>query len=139
MLAYLFLPLSVAFIKQVAYFIDVCFTFFCNGYISEGNSEPQVLLTNAYMHTYTVGMNNIQYTVRNVPEDLDKKLRLRSKKSGQSFNMTLIQALRSSIKNPKSQTGSDIDWLYGSGGIGKEELQAFADQRAIDKGAWNLK
>lgn len=87
---------------------------------------------------YTVGMNNIQYTIRNIPEDLDKKLRLRSKKRGESFNKTLIQALSSSATQA-SDASNDLDWFYGSGGIGKEELQAFADQRIIDKSAWNTK
>ena len=83
-------------------------------------------------------MNNIQYTIRNVPEDLDKKLRLRSKKRDESFNKTLIQALSSSTTQANN-TSSDLDWFYGSGGIGKEELQAFADQRIIDKSAWDSK
>ena len=96
-----------------------------------------LLLTRVYMCMYTVCMSNIQYTIRNIPEDLDKKLRLRSKKRGESFNKTLIQALSSSTT--LTNTSSDIDWFYGSGGIGSEELQAFADQRIIDKAAWNLK
>lgn len=87
---------------------------------------------------YTVGMSNIQYTIRNIPEDLDKKLRLRSKKRGESFNKTLIQALNSSTAQ-NNNASSDMDWFYGSGDIGSEELQAFADQRVIDKSAWKVK
>ncbi len=87
---------------------------------------------------YTVGMNSIQYTIRNVPEDLDKKLRLRSKKRSESFNKTLIRALSAST-TPGSNTTDDLDWFYGSGGIGKDELQAFANQRVIDRSAWNAK
>ena len=82
-------------------------------------------------------MSNIQYTIRNVPEDLDRRLRLRSKKSGQSFNATLIQALHATtISTKEAGSSSDIDWLYGSGGIGQEELDAFAQQRIVDKNAW---
>jgi plasmid stability protein len=87
---------------------------------------------------YAVGMGNIQYTIRNIPEDLDKRLRLRSQKSGQTFNTTLIQALRSAM-TPHKLAGpapSDIDWFYGSGGLGEEELKAFAEQRVVDKKAW---
>lgn len=79
-------------------------------------------------------MKSIQYTIRNIPEDLDKKLRLRSKKQGESFNKTLIKALSSSLA--ETNTSSDLDWFYGSGGIGDEELQAFEDQRVIDSSAW---
>jgi plasmid stability protein len=85
---------------------------------------------------YAVCMSNIQYTIRNIPDDLDKKLRQRSKKSGLSFNKTLLQALNNSVNNHNSKTNSDIDWLYGSGGIGAEEQQAFSKQRGIDKKAW---
>ena len=92
----------------------------------------------AYTVVYTVGMKNIQYTIRNVPQDLDAKLRLRSKKRGESFNKTLIHALISSTM-PANDTSSDLDWLYGSGGIGREELRAFADQRIVDKDAWDTK
>lgn len=95
-------------------------------------------LTYVYILMYSVGMSNIQYTIRNIPEDLDRKLRLRSKKRGESFNKTLIQALSSSTTQTKG-TSSDLDWFYGSGGIGKEELKAFADQRTIDKSAWDTK
>lgn len=84
-------------------------------------------------------MSDIQYTIRNVPEDLDRKLRTRSKKSGQTFNATLVQALRSSVNAPKDHMKSDLDWFYGSGGIGKEEMQAFEDQRTIDNEAWKQK
>ncbi len=87
---------------------------------------------------YTVGMSNIQYTIRNVPEDLDKLLRLRAKKSGESFNKTLLKSLISSTQQAKS-SHSDLDWFYGSGGIGQEELSVFADQRTIDKAAWAKK
>jgi len=89
---------------------------------------------------YTVGMSKIQYTIRNVPIDLDKKLRLRSKKSGRTFNETLLRALDSSIMTTgKNATSSDLDWFYGSGGLGSEELNAFADQRIIDESAWKSK
>jgi len=92
------------------------------------------------MHNmYIAGMSNIQYTIRNVPIDLDKKLRLRSKKSGQTFNETLLRALDSSIVPGKNTPSSDLDWFYGSGGLGAEELQAFAAQRIIDESAWKSK
>jgi len=95
-----------------------------------------MLLTYAYVSMYAAGMNKIQYTIRNVPEDLDMKLRLRSKKKGESFNMTLLKALSFSTS---TNTSSDLDWFYGSGGIDKEELKAFTDQRIIDKSAWDIK
>lgn len=87
---------------------------------------------------YTVGMSNIQYTIRNVPPDLDKSLRLRSKKHQQSFNTTLIKALQLST-DISLGTAKDLDWFYGSGGIGQTELDSFKQQRVIDKPAWSAK
>ena len=86
---------------------------------------------------YTVGMNNIQYTIRNVPPELDKALRIRSKKRKQSFNTTLIEALKLSDTSNNQQSNSDLDWFYGSGGLGKAELDSFSAQRVIDKTAWD--
>lgn len=83
-------------------------------------------------------MNNIQYTIRNVPTDVDYALRLRAKKKKQSFNATIVQALQQSTSINKHQAKSDLEWFYGSGGLGQIELDAFKEQRAIDKQAWNL-
>jgi hypothetical protein len=80
-------------------------------------------------------MSTIQYIIRNVPADVDKKLRLKAKKSGQRLNATVIQALRLSTESDKTTSSSDLDWFYGSGGLGKEELQAFADQHAGSRGS----
>jgi hypothetical protein len=83
-------------------------------------------------------MSSIQYTIRNVPEDVDNALRLRAKKNKQSFNSTVVEALRLSTATGTSQSTSDLDWFYGSGGLGQPELDAFASQRVVDKKSWNL-
>ncbi|MGH7237754.1 MAG: FitA-like ribbon-helix-helix domain-containing protein [Candidatus Saccharimonadales bacterium] len=84
-------------------------------------------------------MSKLQYTIRNVPPEVDNSLRLRARKNKQSFNATLVDALRQSTsgKTAKPPKG-EFDWLYGSGGIGEAELKAFKDQRKIDKESWNL-
>jgi hypothetical protein len=82
-------------------------------------------------------MSNIQYTIRNVPADVDNSLRLRAKKNKQSFNTTIVKALRQATTNSTGQSSSDLDWFYGSGGLGKAELDAFAKQRVIDKKSWD--
>ena len=87
---------------------------------------------------YTVGMKSIQYTVRNVPPAVDNALRLRAKKNKQSFNATVVQILSKSTTGLSKKNGSDLDWFYGSGGLGQAELDAFAKQRVIDGRAWDL-
>lgn len=85
-------------------------------------------------------MSNIQYTIRNVPPDLDKVLRLRSKKNKQSFNTTVVQALReAATPDAGKPTRSDLDWFYGSGGLGQTELDSFKQQRVVDAKAWKNK
>jgi hypothetical protein len=76
-----------------------------------------------------------------VPPDVDAILRLRAKKNKQSFNTTIVQALRqatTTVGNNNKMPKGEFDWLYGSGGIGEEERKAFNDQRKIDKESWNL-
>ena len=81
-------------------------------------------------------MSNIQYTVRNVPADVDNMLHLRAKKKKQSFNATVVQALRQATSPNTKQSASDLDWFYGSGGLEQSELDAFAEQRVVDEKAW---
>ena len=80
-------------------------------------------------------MNRIQYTIRNVPAEVDNALRLRAKKKKKSFNSTVLEVLSQSTVAAKNKPGSDLAWFYGSGGLEKAELDAFASQRVIDKKA----
>ncbi len=86
-------------------------------------------------------MNSIQYTIRGIPVDLDKKLRQRAKKHNQSFNTALVQALEQGVTRVGKpvQTKNDLAWFYGSGGISKAEQLAYEEQRVIDKDAWTGK
>ncbi|HUD07004.1 MAG TPA: hypothetical protein VMR34_03895 [Candidatus Saccharimonadales bacterium] len=85
-------------------------------------------------------MSNIQYTIRNVPPDLDRVLRLRSKKSKQSFNTTVVKALRqAATPGAGKSNSSDLDWFYGSGGFEQAELDSFNQQRVVDVKAWKSK
>ena len=59
---------------------------------------------------------------------------IKAKKNKQNFNKTLVDALSKSA-NIGTQK-NDLEWLYGSGGIGKEEQESFESQRTIDKKAW---
>ena len=97
------------------------------------------MLNSCIQKLYTVGMKNIQYTIRGIPEDLDKKLRRRAKKHKQSFNTALVQALKQGVNGTEkpAKATNDLDWFYGSGGIGEAEQQAYDEQRTVDKTAWN--
>lgn len=82
-------------------------------------------------------MKSIQYTVRNIPEPVDRTLRMRAKKQGKSFNQTVVEALKQATGvSKKPIVYHNLDWFFGSGGIGHKEEAAFKAQRIIDKEAW---
>ena len=82
-------------------------------------------------------MSSIQYTIRNVPKEVDEALRLKAKKNKQSFNTTVLDTLTKSTITGDNKPKTNLDWFYGSSDIGKEELEAFAAQRVVDKESWN--
>ncbi len=82
-------------------------------------------------------MNSIQYTIRNIPPRVDKVLRSRAKKQGKSFNATLVESLQKAAGVDKaSDRFHDLDWFFGSGGIGSKEEMAFKQQRVVDEELW---
>jgi hypothetical protein len=60
-----------------------------------------------------------QYTIRNMPEQVDRYLRQRAKQTGQSLNQTIIAELseRAGVtKDGKQQSLSEsLSWFIGSG------------------------
>lgn len=90
-------------------------------------------------YLYTAGMNSIQYTVRNIPPQVDEALRRRAKKAGKSFNQTIVDELSkaSGAKTADKLVHHDLDWLLGSGGIGLEERAALEAQHQIDEKLWD--
>lgn len=54
-------------------------------------------------------MSKIQYTIRNIPPEVDRTLRARARKSGKSFNSVVVESLARSTPQTKS---SDFDKFY---------------------------
>ncbi len=69
-------------------------------------------------------MQSLQYTVRSVPELLDKRLRATARRSGKSLNTVIVEALARAegLSEPTKQY-HDLDWFIGSG---------IADSQAFD-------
>jgi hypothetical protein len=59
-------------------------------------------------------MNNMQYTIRSVPSNVDKALRRRAQKTGKSLNEVAIEALTKGAGVTLDATFNDLDWLIGS-------------------------
>ena len=81
-------------------------------------------------------MNSIQYTIRGIPEPVDKALRELAKKKGRSFNQTVVDTLAAATgKTNEKAAYRDLDWFIGSAdGCDKEfdEAMAWLDSMPTD-------
>lgn len=79
----------------------------------------------------------MQYTIRNVPDDLDKALRERARREGRSLNEVALEALRRDVgllsEQPKRR---DLSSFSGTWIDDPDVEKALADQRAIDEQMW---
>ncbi len=78
-----------------------------------------------------------QYTIRNVPESLDRELRERARRKGLSLNDVAIEAIKRGLGIVDSdQTYDDLDDLVGTWQHDETFDRAIADQDTVDAGAW---
>lgn len=77
-------------------------------------------------------MHTTQYTIRNVPEPVNRYLRKKSRLSGKSLNQTIIDELSEKVAAPSVNVGAALDWFIGSG-IDDATLQALADEDKLQK------
>lgn len=74
---------------------------------------------------YSAYMSSIQYTVRNIPQPVDRALRQRAKRDAKSFNQTVIDALKQATgTSDEPVVYHDLDWFAGGQVI---------DQKAFDR------
>ena len=60
-------------------------------------------------------MSKIQYTIRNVPPEVDQVIRKRVKESGDSFNQTVVDLLTMQTFGSKTPPPEDnFDWFFGA-------------------------
>lgn len=61
-------------------------------------------------------MKNIQYTIRNIPPEVDRVIRKRSAQTGKSFNQTVVDLLSmQTFGTSKPPKDDNFDWLFGAG------------------------
>ena len=78
-----------------------------------------------------------QYSIRNVPEALDRKLRERAKRKGVSLNEAAVEALKRGLGVVDADvTYDDLDDLIGTWKPDDEFSRAIADQDKVDTDAW---
>lgn len=89
---------------------------------------------------YTVGMNRrhkIQYTIRDIPVEVDRRLRDGARRLHLSLNQSLVELLsRAAGASERTAVYRDLDGFYGSWTQDPEVDQALAEQRKIDRKLW---
>ena len=60
-------------------------------------------------------MKNTQYTIRNIPEPVNRYLRKRALLSGKSLNQVIIDELSEKVISPSAPVKDALDWFIGSG------------------------
>jgi hypothetical protein len=78
-------------------------------------------------------MSTKQYTIRNVPQPVDRYLRKRAKISGKSLNQVIIDELSEKAGIGSGSLVDSLDWFIGSGQIGDDVLKALEEDDKIQK------
>ena len=84
-----------------------------------------------------MGTNQRQYTIRNVPGNVDRTLRRRAQESGKSFNQVVVEALSEGAGEPV-HAYDDLDFMIGSMSAAEAKAlsREIALQRTIDPKLW---
>lgn len=89
------------------------------------------------MKKATTKKSTKQYTIRGVPEEVDRMLRQRAKKEGRSLNEIALEGLAEAagVENGK-KTYHDLDHLIGTWEHDPAVEEALAAQRVVDEEMW---
>jgi hypothetical protein len=106
--------------------------------VSEIGVFPPVLPCLHILHTMQAwSAYMVQYTIRNIPEAIDRRLRELAKSSGQSLNEETIRALyRGTGLADTSAQYDDLDDLAGSLVHDPEFDKALSEQDTVDAELW---
>lgn len=84
-------------------------------------------------NAYSAYMGSMQYTIRQVPEAVDRALRAQARKNGQSLNDVLLSALSGAAGETEH---ADFDFLANSWQADALTDDALKNQRGIDRELW---
>ncbi len=86
---------------------------------------------------YTVYMHKVQYTIRGIPADIDQKIRKRARRTGKSFNSTVLDIIQSQVQSDSPTTNTDIyNQMFSANSFGPEFDVALEDLSKIDAAIW---
>lgn len=78
-----------------------------------------------------------QYTIRNIPDSVDRELRDRTRRSGMSLNDAVVDAIKRGLGLVDTdQTYDDLDDLVGTWQNDEAFDRAMAAQDTVDEDAW---
>lgn len=79
----------------------------------------------------------MQYTIRNIPRDVDRALRKKAKAAGTSINQAALEALRAGVGlNGQNGRHNDLDWFFGSWVPDPEFDRAIAEMDQVHPDDW---
>ena len=78
-------------------------------------------------------MKAIQYTIRNIPEPIDRYLRKRAKISGKSLNSVIIEELSDNVGVQSDNLVDSLKWFIGANVIEDDVIQALDQDEKIQK------
>lgn len=78
-------------------------------------------------------MSHIQYTIRQIPKQLDDFLRRQARLNGRSLNQTVLDYINKAIEEDRKDKHDDLAWFIGANTIDDRSLQAIQDVKAYDK------
>jgi|CXWL01.1.fsa_nt_gi hypothetical protein len=80
----------------------------------------------------------MQYTLRNIPQELDRALRRRAREEGKSLNAVAVEALLagSGVSEPP-RSRRDLRDVAGTWVADPEVDAVLSDQRRIDSNSWS--
>jgi plasmid stability protein len=86
---------------------------------------------------YTVGMGNIQYTIRGTSDRLDARIRDRASKKGKSLDETVLEVLKAGQGISENQVRyTDLDDLAGTWVSDPEFDRAIEEMYRVDPELW---
>ena len=80
----------------------------------------------------------MQYTIRNIPTEVDRALRKKAKAAGTSINEAALDALRRGVglDGGNGTRYNDLDWFYGSWAPDPAFDRAVADMDRVHPDDW---
>lgn len=101
--------------------------------------DSKRLLDMQALCAYTIGMKSrhiSQYTIRDVPPEMNGRLRDIARRWGCSLNQALLRVLARGADMVGGSTYRDLDDFFGSWVSDAEVDGALEEQRKIDPGLW---